>query len=247
MQFNTGLETNSLHRPHKLPALSLRKISSASTFAESTEDSKKESSTIPSFNYLTEITSPTTFEEQKISIDLFIDKSIGRGAYGQVFRALNKQNGKFLAVKVIKLCLAGSDWPEKLEVLEKEISLLRRFEHPNIVKYLGCDRYLPSNSEEGEIKIYMEYMPGGSLSSILKEYGAFSETVIAKFTKQILLGLHYLHSHGVVHRDLKGGNILAASDGTVKLADFGASKHIQGLPLVSENSELCRSIRGSLY
>jgi serine/threonine protein kinase len=51
----------------------------------------------------------------------------------------------------------------------------------------------------------------------------------------------------VVHRDLKGGNILAASDGTVKLADFGACKYISGLPLVADNSEMCNSMRGSLY
>ena len=115
------------------------------------------------------------------------------------------------------------------------------------MKYIGSERYLLKDSPEGEVRIYMQYMSGGSLSSIIKQYGALSETIIAKFTKQIVLGLHYLHSHGVVHRDLKGANILADSDGNVKLADFGASKHIQGLPLLADNSELCKSIRGSLY
>jgi serine/threonine protein kinase len=179
--------------------------------------------------------------------DVTIEKKIGQGAYGSVYRAIETDNGNFIAVKVIKIDLNNSNWADTLENLEKEISILRRFEHSTIVKYLGSQRILPSNSPEGEVRIFMEYMAGGSLSGIIKQYGALPEPIIIKFTRQILHGLHYLHSHGVVHRDLKGANILADGDGNVKLADFGASKHIQGLPLLSENSELCKSIRGSLY
>lgn len=189
--------------------------------------------------------SPRPQEENHF--DLVIEKKIGQGAYASVYRAIEKATGKFVAVKVIKIKLDTADWHEKLEELEEEISILRRFEHKNIVKYLGSERLLPTNSPEGEVRIIMQYMPGGSLSSILKEYGALSEPIVLKFTKQIVKGLHYLHSHGVVHRDLKGGNILADNSGNVMLGDFGESKHIYGLPLLSENSELCKSIRGSLY
>ena len=93
----------------------------------------------------------------------------------------------------------------------------------------------------------MEFLPAGSLSHMLREYGSFQENVIQKFTKQILNGLEYLHSNGVVHRDLKGANILAAKDGTVKLADFGAAKLIHGMPVISRNSEVCESMRGTPY
>ena len=93
----------------------------------------------------------------------------------------------------------------------------------------------------------MEYLPGGSISSMLKLYGPFEECIISKFTKQILLGLKYLHSNGIIHRDLKGANILAAHDGTVKLADFGASKIIEVLPIDNSESEMCHSLKGTLY
>ena len=53
------------------------------------------------------------------------------------------------------------------------------------------------------MKIYMEYMPGGSVASMLKQYGSFDEKVIKKFTKQVLMGLEYLHAKGVIHRDIK--------------------------------------------
>lgn len=182
--------------------------------------------------------------------DLAMDSKLGEGAYGQVFRALNRETGEFMAVKVVKVDLNSTGWAKKLSLLgkcysEQEIALLKRFDHPYIVKYLGCNRELAP--ENCSVQIFMEYMPGGSLSSLLKQYGPLNENVIKKYTRQILRGLQYLHAHGVVHRDLKGGNILVTPSATVKLADFGASKHIHGLPVLSSNSELCMSIKGSLY
>lgn len=113
------------------------------------------------------------------------------------------------------------------------------------MKYLGCSKEL--EADNCNVQIFMEYMPGGSLSSLLKQYGPLNEVVIKKYTRHILRGLQYLHGHGVVHRDLKGANILVEPSSSVKLADFGASKHIRGLPVLSSNSELCTSIKGSLY
>jgi mitogen-activated protein kinase kinase kinase len=184
--------------------------------------------------------------EQK-HFDVQMEKKIGQGTYGSVYRAILKENGEFVAVKIFRIEMSRDNWRSKVEVLDKEISILRRFENYNIVKYLGSEKLLNNKNGLGEVRIFMEYMAGGSLSSIVKTYGALPEPLIANFTKQITLALHYLHSHGVVHRDLKGANILSDGEGNIKLADFGASKHIQGLPLMSDNSELCKSIRGSLY
>lgn len=64
----------------------------------------------------------------------------------------------------------------------------------------------------------------GSLSTMLRTYGPLQEDIVACYTKQILKGLEYLHCHGVIHRDIKGPNILVNHDGTVKLSDFGSAK-----------------------
>ncbi len=84
-----------------------------------------------------------------------------------------------------------------IESLCQEVAVYQKLDHENIVQYLGAKQ------EEDNVYIYMEYMPGGSISSMLKQYGSFEEKVIKKFVKQILLGLDYLHSNGIVHRDIK--------------------------------------------
>lgn len=72
----------------------------------------------------------------------------------------------------------------------------------------------------------MELAPGGSLRSLIKKYGALSENLIKKFSKQVLLALEYLHQHNIVHGDIKCDNILLDLESKVKLADFGASRQI---------------------
>ena len=67
------------------------------------------------------------------------------------------------------------------------------------------------------------YIENGSLSTVLKKFGSFSESLVAIYVKQILRGLKYLHEQGALHRDIKGANILTTKDGHVKLADFGVA------------------------
>ena len=69
----------------------------------------------------------------------------------------------------------------------------------------------------------MEYIDGGSLDTLIKSLGCFPESVVAIYVRQMLAGLEYLHGQGVIHRDIKGGNILTTRDGVVKLADFGVA------------------------
>ena len=78
---------------------------------------------------------------------------------------------------------------------------------------------------------------------MLKKYGTFKETLIRIYTKQILEGLEYLHSHNVIHRDIKGGNVLVDSNGICKLADFGSAKKIYN----SSINEQYKSIIGTPY
>ncbi|KAF9610434.1 hypothetical protein IFM89_022345 [Coptis chinensis] len=87
---------------------------------------------------------------------------------------------------------------------------------------------------------FLEYVTGGSIHKLLQEYGPFGEPVIQNYTRQILLGLAYLHGRNTVHRDIKGANILVGPDGEIKLADFGMAKHV-----TSHTSIL--SFKGSPY
>ncbi|XP_044428633.1 mitogen-activated protein kinase kinase kinase 3-like [Triticum aestivum] len=107
--------------------------------------------------------------------------------------------------------------------LEEEVKLLKNLSHPNIVRYLGTVR------EEDTLNILLEFVPGGSIQSLLGKLGSFPEAVIRKYTRQILQGLEYLHSNAIIHRDIKGANILVDNRGCIKLADFGASKQVAKL------------------
>lgn len=119
------------------------------------------------------------------------------GAYGVVYKALNMETGQFLAVKHIKVDDLQNKSSVGLDNFCQEIEVYQKLEHENIVSYLGAKQ------DNDDIYIYMEYMPGGSISSMLSQYGSFDEKVIRKFTKQVLQGLHYLHGKGVIHRDVK--------------------------------------------
>lgn len=142
---------------------------------------------------------------------------LGRGASGQVYRALNFLTGETVAIKSISLhSLAPSSLPD----IMSEIDLLKNLNHPNIVKYKGFAR------DKESLFIVLEYCENGSLQTILKKFGKFPESLVAVYISQVLEGLIYLHAQGVIHRDIKGANILTNKDGSVKLADFGVSSKV---------------------
>ncbi|OAA39399.1 septation [Metarhizium rileyi] len=146
--------------------------------------------------------------------DYRLGECIGKGAFGSVYKAFNWSTGEAVAVKQIKLV----DLPKsELRMIESEIDLLKNLLHDNIVKYIGFVKSTDC------LNIILEYCENGSLHSILKAYGKFPENLVGVYMTQVLLGLQYLHDQGVIHRDIKGANILTTKDGTVKLADFGVS------------------------
>ena len=106
-----------------------------------------------------------------------------------------------IAVKVLKRISSKSDSREVRE-LENEISLMQSLDHPNIVRYLGCE------VSPDHLYIFQEWVPCGSLATVINEYGALKESVVRRYLGQILRGLRYLHENLVVHRDIKGGNVL---------------------------------------
>ncbi|CAL9076653.1 unnamed protein product [Musa textilis] len=142
---------------------------------------------------------------------------IGKGAYGRVYKGLDLENGDFVAIKQVSL----ENIPqEDLNIIMQEIDLLKNLNHKNIVKYLG------SIKTKTHLHIILEYVENGSLANIIKpnKFGPFPESLVAVYiAQQVLEGLVYLHEQGVIHRDIKGANILTTKEGLVKLADFGVA------------------------
>ncbi|KAF9633838.1 hypothetical protein BFW01_g4732 [Lasiodiplodia theobromae] len=158
---------------------------------------------------------------------------IGQGSFGSVYLALHAVTGELMAVKQVALPTGGTVDPKKanmLDALKREIGLLRELKHPNIVQYLG------SNSDETHLNIFLEYVPGGSVATMLVNYGPLLEPLVANFVRQILTGLAYLHSKDIIHRDIKGANILVDNKGRVKISDFGISKRVEASTLLSPSS-----------
>lgn len=160
---------------------------------------------------------------------------LGCGSLGSVFCALEQAKGQVIAVKEVLINQEDETDMRFKEALEHEISIIQELKHPHIVSYLGHD-YVNSC-----LYIYLEYMPGGSLAQVLAQFGPFEESLIAVYTRELLEGLEYLHTRrpAVLHRDVKGGNVLVGLDCKVKLSDFGCSKR-------HADSTLARTFKGSI-
>lgn len=144
-------------------------------------------------------------------------ESIGSGNYGAVIKARNRVTDQVVAVKQILMTDS-----EEMDAIHKEILIMQKSSHVNIVQYYGTYRSL------GKLWIAMEYCEGGSVDLVYKILRRpLAERLIAYVCRQVLLGLQYLHANRRIHRDIKGSNILLTRDGGVKLADFGVSTELK--------------------
>nr|CAB3262255.1 uncharacterized protein LOC100179035 [Phallusia mammillata] len=144
---------------------------------------------------------------------------IDQGAFGKVWQGMT-HGGQLIAVKQVELSINRSEAQKEFENLQREVDILKDMKHPNIVNFIG------TCLEGNVVSIFMEFLTGGSISSILRNFGALQEAVFRRYTRQILEGVTFLHLHSVVHRDINGNNIMLLPSGIIKLIDFGCAKRV---------------------
>jgi hypothetical protein len=174
-----------------------------------------------------------------------VDKELGSGAMGTVFRAKNKKNGERVAIKLMSLALGTNE--NAVKRFKREVDIIKQLDHPNIVKYINSGRYHKSPF------IIMELIEGESLDHILHRRTRLPWEEVANIGIDLCAALQHAHDQGIIHRDLKPSNLMILKDGTVKLTDFGIAKDADVTALTAANStvgtaaymspEQCRGLR----
>ncbi|KAL4513067.1 hypothetical protein ABPG72_017752 [Tetrahymena utriculariae] len=163
---------------------------------------------------------------------------IGAGSFGQVFTAMNCNTGEIFVVKKIMVHGQSKLDKEFLDEQEKELRIMQTLSHKHIIQYKGHER------QQDCLCIFLEYMSEGNIDQMLKKFGPLEEQTIKVYARQILSGIQYLHSQKVIHKDIKGANILVGSDGIVKLSDFGCAKQLE--LTLNSNKEMNKTLKGSV-
>ncbi|KAL5721687.1 cyclin-dependent kinase [Ranunculus cassubicifolius] len=147
-----------------------------------------------------------------------LGQKIGEGSYGFVVKASKKRNCETVAIKILKDKNHITSWQDCLNL--REVKILRRLNHPNIIKLHEVVK------DDDYFCLVFEYMDRNLLELIShrrRTHKVFSESEIRNYCFQILNGLHYIHSRGCFHRDLKPDNVLVTGD-ELKIADFGLAR-----------------------
>ena len=147
-----------------------------------------------------------------------LDK-IGQGTYSSVFRAREVETGRMFALKKVRF---DNYQPESIRFMAREITILRKLDHPNIMKLEGIITSRMSNS----IYLVFEYMEHDLAGLVSRPDIVFTDSQIKCYMRQLLSGLEHCHVRGIMHRDIKVSNILLNNEGVLKIADFGLANTI---------------------
>jgi len=153
-----------------------------------------------------------------------IIKLIGKGEFGKVFKGEDTRTGQVIAIKEVPINSGDKQFmAEELTRVMREAELMKLLQHPNVV------RYFDFVNEQTSLYIILEFMDSGSLGGYIKSFSdsGVTEEAAKVYIAQVLSGLNYLHSHQILHRDIKADNILIDKKGECKLADFGVAKQLK--------------------
>ena len=149
-----------------------------------------------------------------------IREELGRGAMGIVYCALDSLIGRTVAIKTIRLS-AFHDDAERERLRER---LMREARSAGVLSHRNIVTVYDVGEEDGTAFIAMEYVAGQTVEQLLREQGGLEREQVIAIITQVAAALDYAHSQGVVHRDIKPGNIMIAADGSVRITDFGVAK-----------------------
>ncbi|XP_006871119.1 PREDICTED: nik-related protein kinase [Chrysochloris asiatica] len=176
-----------------------------------------------------------------------LDKTIGLGTYGRIYLGLHEKTGAFTAVKVMNARKTplpeigrrvrvnkfqksvGWRYSDEEEDLRTELNLLKKYSfHKNIVSFYGAFFKLSPPGQRHQLWMVMEFCAAGSVTDVVRmtRNQSLKEDWIAYICREILQGLAHLHAHRVIHRDIKGQNVLLTHNAEVKLVDFGVSAQV---------------------
>ncbi|XP_026228527.1 misshapen-like kinase 1 isoform X3 [Anabas testudineus] len=148
---------------------------------------------------------------------------VGNGTYGQVYKGRHVKTGQLAAIKVMDVT------EEEEEEIKAEINMLKKYSHHrNIATYYGAFVKKSPPGHDDQLWLVMEFCGAGSVTDLVKNTkgSSLKEDWIAYICREILRGLSHLHAHKVIHRDIKGQNVLLTENAEVKLVDFGVSAQL---------------------
>ncbi|XP_057496087.1 probable serine/threonine-protein kinase At1g54610 isoform X1 [Actinidia eriantha] len=145
---------------------------------------------------------------------------VGQGTYSNVYKARDRDTGKIVALKKVRF---DTSEPESVKFMAREIIMLQRLDHPNIIQLEG----LATSRMQYSLYLVFDFMQSDLMRVISRQEGRLTEPQVKCYMQQLLSGLQHCHERGILHRDIKGSNLLIDKNGMLKIADFGLANIFQ--------------------